>query len=107
MSDDEHVLYSQIRPYAVARSLSELNGPTEGTVHLPIMLGWSGQRDFDVTDEHHLRSLYAIVLQEGGPDDFPQYLELATLRRLWPELFLPVRVRQLWEDRFPVLAADT
>ncbi|MFL6072952.1 MAG: hypothetical protein ACJ73S_06085 [Mycobacteriales bacterium] len=103
MPEPERVLYGQVRPYAVAPALDDLTGPTEGTVHLPIMLAWSGQRDFDVTDEADLRMLYQIVLQEGGVSDFERYLNATTLRRVWPELFLPLRVRRLWEQRFPEL----
>jgi hypothetical protein len=66
MPDDDHVLYSQVRPYAVARSLADLTGPTEGTVHLPIMLAWSGQRDFDLAKDHDLQHLYAIVLRKAA-----------------------------------------
>jgi hypothetical protein len=27
------------------------------------------------------------------------------LRALWPDLFLPMRVRRLWESRFPGLSS--
>jgi hypothetical protein len=51
--------------------------------------------------------MYETVLREAtSPDDLARWLDGPTLVRLWPELVLPPQVRQLWETRFPQLAAS-
>jgi hypothetical protein len=48
--------------------------------------------------------MYETVLREAtSPDDLSQWLDEATLVRLWPELVLPPQVRHLWENHFPQL----
>jgi len=91
----------------VAASLTDLKGPTEGTVELPLWLFWSSpDRTFDLTKPFMLRSMYEAVLGEASrPEDLTTYLDGDTLITLWPDLFLPKGVRQAWEDRHPVLRA--
>ena len=69
------MLYEDGRPYTVPDSLEELTGPTSGVVELPLRLDWSEQGRLH------------------GP----------TLARVWRRLWLPRRVRALWESRFPTL----
>lgn len=69
--------YAEARPFVVPDRLGELAGPTAGVVELPTDLAWSGLRT---------------------------YLKEALLRRAWPRLWLPVRIRRVWERRFPGLA---
>lgn len=53
-----------------------------------------------------LANMYEAVLREAGTDDqLKTWLDSPTLLRLWPDLVLPPQVRQLWERRFPQLAA--
>jgi hypothetical protein len=40
------------------------------------------------------------VIQEGREADLRAYLNVDLLVRVWPELILPVRARQMWESRF-------
>ena len=48
--------------------------------------------------------MYERVIQESQRvSDVHDYLHGETLRRLWPQLVLPSRARQAWEDRFPEL----
>lgn len=99
------VLYAERRPYVVARSLRELKGPTTGRVRLPLHLDWSEQGTYDLDDEATLRLMYERVLREAqSADDLRRYLNGDELRRVWPDLFLPRQVSQLWEQRFPELA---
>jgi hypothetical protein len=95
------------RPALVAISLSDLRGPAEGTVELPLWLFWSlPDRTFDLGDPEMRQWLYEIVLREAGRlDDLAAYLDGDTLIALWPSLQVPEVVRQAWEDRHPVLRA--
>ena len=95
------------RPAVVVASLADLQGPTEGTVELPIWLFWSSpDHTFDLGDQDMRRWLYQTVLREAGrPEDLSTYLDGDTLIALWPELYLPKGVRQAWEDQHPALRA--
>lgn len=91
----------------VAARLADLQGPTTGTVELPLWLFWSCPgHTFDLADRDMRRWLYQTVLREAGrPDDLTTYLDGDTLIALWPDLFLPKGVRQAWEDQHPALRA--
>jgi hypothetical protein len=98
--------YADQRPYAVASSLDDLHGPTVGTVVLDRRLNWSGRARYDLANARRLAGMYETALREAtSPEDLARWLDGPTLVRLWPELVLPAQVRQLWEDRFPQLAA--
>ncbi len=102
---DGRVLYSQVRPYTVPETLEELTGPTRGVVALPIMLAWTGRREFDLNDLAERRLLYQIVLQEAQRvEELAAFLNGHLLQNLWHDLWLPLRVRQLWEQHFSELA---
>lgn len=102
---DKRVLYSEQRPYVVADSLELLLGPTDGVVELPMRLDWSEQRSYDLADARQLNLMYERVLREATHvEDLRRYLNGPKLRAVWRRLFLPQRVRSLWEDRFPELA---
>lgn len=97
--------YAANRPYFVADSLDDLHGPTSGVVHLDPRLDWSGEPVYDLDDLTELAYVYEVVLREGSRhEEFARWLDRPTLIRLWPTLFLPARVRVLWERKFPVLA---
>ena len=91
----------------VAASLADLQGPTEGTVELPLWLFWSSpDHVFDLGDPDMRRWLYQTVLREASrSEDLTTYLDGDTLTALWPDLFLPKGVRQAWEDQHPTLRA--
>jgi hypothetical protein len=91
----------------VAASLTELSGPAEGTIELPLRLFWSSHdRGFDLSDPEMARCMYETVLREATrPDDLAAYLDSDTLVRIWSRLFLPKGVRRAWEDQHPVLRA--
>lgn len=48
---------------------------------------------------------YQATLREGRVVDQVGILNKDLLVQIWPALMLPVRVRELWENRFPELAA--
>jgi len=45
-----------------------------------------------------------VLNQATAVADLRQWLDGDTLRRLWPDLWLPARLRALWQARFPELA---
>jgi hypothetical protein len=97
--------YGERKPYLVAESLDELTGPTEGTVSLPKHLDWSGDATYALDRPARLATMYRTVLNEAGSiEDLKTWLNGRVLAELWPTLWLPAKVRQLWEGRFPQLA---
>jgi hypothetical protein len=93
------------RHYVVSASLAELGGPVSGTVTLDRRLDWSGDSTYDLDDPGDLQVMYQTVLNQATTAaDLRQWLDGDTLRRLWPELWLPARLRALWQARFPELA---
>lgn len=95
------------RGVMVAARLTDLQGPTEGTVELPLWLFWSSPgHAFDLGDQDMRLWLYQTVLREAGRlEDLTAYLDGETLIALWPELYIPKGVRQAWEDAHPILRA--
>ncbi|MQA24455.1 MAG: hypothetical protein GEU94_03060 [Micromonosporaceae bacterium] len=98
------ILYADRRPYVVADSLDELTGPVRGVVELPLRLDWSEQGRYRLDDVRELSVMYERVLREAmDVDDLRRFVNGAMLRNVWRRLFLPRRVRDLWEQRFPQL----
>ncbi|WP_335981101.1 hypothetical protein [Streptomyces sp. CA2R106] len=98
--------YADIRPYTVPESLSELAGPTSGIVTLPLSLDWSQQGRYDLGIDKDRRRLYETVIREAmDVSEVRRFLDEGLLLRLWPSLWLPVRVRSLWQERFPQLGS--
>jgi hypothetical protein len=96
------------RAALVVDTLAELHGPTHGTVELPHRLVWQAEelRRFDLDDPYQLARVYEIVLREAiRLDELRTWLDGATLRQVWPDLYLPRGVRHAWEDRHPDLVA--
>ncbi|WP_327037937.1 hypothetical protein [Micromonospora maris] len=88
------------RPAVVARTLSELRGPTRGVVELPVRLMWCRDRAFDLADPDQLLWMYENVLRETtSVDDLRRLVNGRTLPRVWRLLNLPRGVRTAWESR--------
>ncbi|GAA0365396.1 MULTISPECIES: hypothetical protein [Micromonospora] len=88
------------RPAVVARTLSELRGPTRGVVELPVRLMWCSDRAFDLADPDQLLWMYENVLRETtSVDDLRRLVNGRTLPRVWRLLNLPRGVRTAWESR--------
>jgi hypothetical protein len=103
-----HVSRYQSRPgrrALVIVDLTDLRGPADGTVELPIWLFWHPNRTFDLDDRALRRWVYQIVLREASrPEDLTTYLNGEILVELWPDLPLPRGVRRAWEEQHPSLA---
>lgn len=96
--------YAAAKPYTLPTSLAELDGPTSGTVMLPRHIDWGPHYAYDLADEADLVLMYERVIREAQTSaDLHAYLNGTVLRRLWPELFLPLPVRSEWQARFPEL----
>ncbi|MQY22629.1 hypothetical protein [Nocardia macrotermitis] len=101
---EQHPSYGSTRPYAVVDGLAELAGPQHGVIELPLRMDWSQQRSYDLDRDGDRRLLYETVLNEAlRPDDLRELLNGELLLRLWSRLWLPRRIRELWETRFPQL----
>lgn len=90
-------------------SLHDLAGPVSGPVELPLHVAWSGLRTYDLDRPRQRMSLYRTVLAEGQYEDLVAFLDRDLLTAQWPALRTLVsrHVRQVWEERFPQLAAGT
>lgn len=101
---DTRVFYRDIKPYDVPDQLEQLQGPLSGPVELPLNVYWGPPHTFDLSNESDLVEAYQATLREGRVVDQVELLNRDLLVALWPELLLPVRVRSLWESRFPELS---
>ena len=96
--------YPENRPYLLPETLSELNGPVAGMVQLPLRLDWTERVEFHLDDPAERNVMYERVIREATrPEDLRSYLNATVLRETWRQLFLPARVRRIWEERFPAL----
>lgn len=99
--------YVDQRHYVVPARLDELHGPTGGSVILDRSLDWSGDSFYDLDDPGDLQVMYQTVLNEAATtDQLARWLNAETLLRMWPDLWLPARLRALWQKRFPELAGS-
>jgi hypothetical protein len=88
----------------VVDELSTLHGPTSGVVELPNRLFWQPNRTVDLDRPGLLAWMYETVLCEAASvADLQQWLDGPTLLRLWPHIFVPRGVRNVWEQRHPSL----
>jgi hypothetical protein len=74
-------------------------------VSLDRALDWSGDATYDLDDAGDLQLMYQTVLNQAATaEDLSRWLDGDLLRRMWPNLWLPLRLRALWQSRFPELA---
>ncbi|WP_406054000.1 hypothetical protein OG462_42585 [Streptomyces sp. NBC_01077] len=87
--------------------LEDLNGPTQGTVDLPLHVVWSGRRSYQLEGVRSRMGLYRTVLAEGLREDLEAFLDQDLLISQWPILrtLISRPLREAWEDAFPELAA--
>jgi len=96
--------YAENRPYLLPDTLGELAGPVTGVIQLPLRLDWSDHMVFHLEEPAERNLMYERVIREATrADDLRSYLNESVLRQVWGLLFLPRRVRQNWEQRFPDL----
>lgn len=97
--------YVDQRHYTVAASLADLRGPVDGVVTLDPSLDWSGGGTYDLDDPGDLQVMYQTVLNQATTvAELCRWLDGDTLRRAWRSLWLPARLRALWQARIPELA---
>ena len=97
--------YGDHRPYPDPPArLADLTGPTAGSIELPITIDWGPKRIYDMGRDADRRIVYERVLREAATtEEVARFVNGAILVTVWPRLFLPRRVLQLWEERFPEL----
>jgi hypothetical protein len=81
--------------------LTDLHGPWEGTVVLPVHLTWYGLREFDVGRTSQRLRMYSIVISQGRRNELVRFLNARRLREDWPELreVISGKVRRAVERR--------
>ena len=91
---------------AVVVPLSDLRGPAEGTLELPVAVFWSlPHASFDVADRKQRIAAYRHVFSAARrAEHLIPYLNAALLKDAWAEIGLPHRVRAAWEAVNPALA---
>ncbi len=88
----------------VVDDLTALHGPTDGVVELPHRLLWRPDRSVHLRQLWQVRLMYEVVLTEAvRVQELCEWIDAATLIRVWNELYLPRGVRRAWEQRHPVL----
>jgi hypothetical protein len=96
--------YEDRRPYAVPASLSDLHGPDHGEIDLPLSVAWTGRHRYNLDSPGDVRVMYErVIVEAASRDDLASLLDQGLLTKVWPQLFLPPRVRALWQSRFPAL----
>lgn len=93
-------------PDWIPQSLSDLHGPQEGTVDLPLDLCWSGYTRYDVSSFHQRVVLYHLVIAQGLRKHYPEFLHADHLVEAWPLLRRRMGPGYIdaWERRFTELA---
>jgi len=97
------VFYRDIKPYHAPRSLIDLKGPPCGVLKMPHSLLWNSMDSVDLDIPGGIAMAYQAILSEGTPEEQERLLNREVLLQYWHDLMLPVRVRTLWETRFPAL----
>ena len=99
------VLYQDVIPYDTPSSLESLRGPADGVLILPITVHWGPDATADLSTADGVEKAYENLVREGTRQQQEELLNADLLRQVWPQLRLPKRCRNLWETRFPELAA--
>ena len=95
-----------LRRVVVAPDLHALRAPLRGQRQLPLHLDSSARRFYDFGSARDRAQAYQLVLLEAlEVADLEQWLQHAELLRLWPELYLPRKVRAAWQREHPILAS--
>ena len=99
------VLYRDVIPYDTPSSLAALEGPAEGVLTLPVAVHWGPDATADLSTADGLQKAYENLVREGTSRQQEELLNADLLGRVWPQLRLPTRCRDLWQTGFPELAA--
>lgn len=101
---EPRVLIQDVIPYEVPERLDDLRGPAEGVLTLPQHVYWGPKAECDLGEQEGVIKAYQAILREGARADQVELMNAGLLVRVWNELMLPVRCRELWENKFPQLA---
>lgn len=93
----------ELRSIWVAVSLDDLIGPSTGRLILPPHLDWSSRRPVRLDDPASVGEWYACILRESLGDVDLEILNRDLFLRVWPDLFLPGRIRAAWQIQHPEL----
>lgn len=99
------VLYRDVIPYETPSSLDLLSGPADGVLTLPVTVHWGPEALTDLSTPDGVEKAYESLVREGTAQQQEELLNADLLRSVWPQLHLPTRCRELWQARFPELAA--
>lgn len=100
------VMLSHIKPRFIVDDLADLQGPSAGSVRLPLRLDWSRRATFNLGDPVDVRRMLGIVLAEANSeDDLRAFINGDLLRREWSALLLGDDLRRQWESEHPELLA--
>ncbi|BDR55224.1 hypothetical protein KIMH_13350 [Bombiscardovia apis] len=102
---EQHIRFRDIKPYEAPDSLDDLQGPYVGQIQLQHTVWWvPGDRIIDLKSVGQRHMAYQALLAEGRVTDQLAGLNAQRLIEDWTELHLDVRVRELWQSRFPELS---
>ena len=82
-----------------------LSGPAQGVLTLPVTVHWGPDALTDLSTPAGVEKAYESLVREGTARQQEELLNADLLRSVWPQLHLPTRCRELWQARFPELAA--
>jgi len=99
----DRVFFRDVKPYYAPQSLKDLKGPSCGVLEMPHSLLWSSMDSIDLDIPGGIPMAYQAILSEGTSEEQEFLLNKEILLEHWHELMLPLRVRVLWETRFPML----
>ncbi len=68
------------------------------TIQLPPHLQWSGYNEYDLDDDDDLAAMYSVLMAKGKAADIRQWVDRATVVRLWDRLVLPRHVENAWRS---------
>ena len=99
--------YGDHRPYPDPPArLADLTGPADGRIELPTTIDWGPRRTYDLARDADRRVVYERVLREAATTaEVARFVNGAVLVEVWPRLFLPRRIRENWQGRFPELVS--
>jgi hypothetical protein len=90
--------FGDVKPFYAPTDITSLSGPDCGMIKLPINLYWGPDRWYNLLRKSSLREAYQTVLEEGTIKDIQTYINREVLLSIWNDLYLPVRLRMLWEN---------
>lgn len=93
--------FASTKTYDIPASWDELQGPSEGTLALPLSIHWGPQQSVDLSDLVDVGRGYRSILVEGTAEQQAEMLNADLLERIWPDTLMPPPVRRLWSQKFP------